>query len=142
MKQVSFFLSFTLYLLASVSSLCAQHYKFRQFGVEDGICHPFVYTVNQDAKGYIWLGTGEGLCRYNGFEFDGDFEADSLPAAFVKKSYRDKEGNLWFGHNDGSITLYDGSRFQIMDTEDRINSTINDITEDPEGRIVFATQNQ
>lgn len=142
MKQVSLFLSFTLYLVVSAFSLHAQHYKFRKFGVEDGICHPFVYTVNQDVKGYIWLGTGEGLCRYNGFEFDGDFEVDSLPAAFVKKSYRDKEGNLWFGHNDGSITLYDGSRFHIMDTEDRITSTINDITEDPEGRIVFATQNQ
>jgi len=93
-------------------------------------------------EGYIWLGTGEGLCRYNGFEFDGDFEADSLPDAFVKKSYRDKEGNMWFGHNDGSITLYDGTKFLVMDTEDRITSTINDIAEDTEGRIVFATQNQ
>ncbi|MCK4745625.1 MAG: hypothetical protein KAT15_01245, partial [Bacteroidales bacterium] len=96
----------------------------------------------QDEKGYIWLGTGEGLCRYNGFEFDGDFEADSLPDALVKKSYRDKEGNMWFGHNDGSITLYDGTKFLVMDTEDRITSTINDIAEDTEGRMVFATQNQ
>ena len=142
MKQVSVLLSFTLYLFVSAFSLHAQNYKFRQYGVEDGICHPFVYTVIQDEKGYIWLGTGEGLCRYNGFEFDGDFEADSLPDAFVKKSYRDSEGNLWFGHNNGSITLYDGTKFLVMDTGDRINSTINDITEDPDGRIVFATQNQ
>jgi len=142
MKQVSLLLSFTLYLVVTAFSLQAQNYKFRQYGVEDGICHPFVYTINQDTEGYIWLGTGEGLCRYNGFEFDGDFEADSLPDAFVKKSYRDKEGNMWFGHNDGSITLYDGTKFLVMDTEDRITSTINDIAEDTEGRIVFATQNQ
>ena len=142
MKQVPLLLSFTLYLVVSTFSLHAQNYKFRQYGVEDGICHPFVYTVIQDTKGYIWLGTGEGLCRYNGFEFDGDFEADSLPDAFVKKSHRDSKGNLWFGHNDGSITLYDGTEFLVMDTEDRINSTINGIAEDPEGRIVFATQNQ
>ncbi len=142
MKQVPLLLSFTLYLVVSTFSLHAQNYKFRQYGVEDGICHPFVYTVIQDTKGYIWLGTGEGLCRYNGFEFDGDFEADSLPDAFVKKSHRDSEGNLWFGHNDGSITLYDGTEFLVMDIEDKINSTINGIAEDPEGRIVFATQNQ
>jgi len=49
---------------------------------------------------------------------------------------------MWFGHNDGSITLYDGTKFLVMDTEDRITSTINDIAEDTEGRIVFATQNQ
>jgi ligand-binding sensor domain-containing protein/serine phosphatase RsbU (regulator of sigma subunit) len=142
MKQVSFLLSFTLYLVASAFSLQAQQYKFRQYGVEDGICHPFVYTINQDADGYIWLGTGEGLCRYNGFEFDGAFTADSLPDAFVKKSYRDAEGLLWFGHNDGSITLYDGAGFLIMDNGERITSTINDIAEDPDGRMVFATQNQ
>ncbi len=142
MKQVFLLLSFTLYLVVTAFSLHAQNYKFRQYGVKDGICHPFVYTVNQDEKGYIWLGTGEGLCRYNGFEFDGDFEADSLPDAFVKKSYRDSEGNLWFGHNDGSITLYDGTKFLVMNTGDKITSTINDITEDPDGRIVFATQNQ
>jgi len=142
MKQVSLLLSFTLCLVVSAFSLHAQNYKFRKYGVEDGICHPFVYTVNQDTKGYIWLGTGEGLCRYNGFEFDGNFEADSLPDAFVKKSYRDREGNLWFGHNDGSITFYDGTKFLVMDTGDRIKSTINDITEDAAGRIVFATQNQ
>jgi ligand-binding sensor domain-containing protein/serine phosphatase RsbU (regulator of sigma subunit) len=142
MKQVSVLLSFTLYLAVTAFSLQAQQYKFRQYGVEDGICHPFVYTINQDAKGYIWLGTGEGLCRYNGFEFDGDFTADSLPESLVKKSYRDSEGKLWFGHNDGSITMYDGTKFLVMDTGDKITSTINDIAEDPDGRIVFATQNQ
>jgi ligand-binding sensor domain-containing protein len=142
MKQVPALLSFTLYLVITALPSDAQNYKFRQYGIEEGICHPFVYTINQDAKGYIWLGTGEGLCRYNGFEFDGDFEADSLPDAFVKKSYRDSKGNLWFGHNDGSITVYDGTKFLVMDTGDRITSTINDIEEDPDGRIVFATQNQ
>ena len=142
MKQAFALLSFTLCLVLISFPLHGQNYKFRQYGVEDGICHPFVYTVNQDVNGYIWLGTGEGLCRYNGFAFDGDFEADSLPDAFVKKSYRDSKGNLWFGHNDGSITFYNGTEFQVMETGDRITSTINDIAEDPAGRIVFATQNQ
>ncbi len=142
MKQVSVLLSFTSILFTLVLPLDGQHYKFRQYGIEEGICHPFVYTVNQDAKGYIWLGTGEGLCRYNGFEFDGDFKADSLPDAFVKKSYRDSRDDLWFGHNDGSITRYDGTGFQVMDIREDITSTINDIAEDPDGRILFATQNQ
>lgn len=143
MKQFSvFLLSFSLFVLTPVSSLFAQTYKFRQFGIEDGICHPFVYTVNQDANGYLWLGTGEGLCKFDGFDFYGDFKTDSLPAAFVKKSFRDSKGNLWFGHNDGSITLYDGREFHVIDPGSEISSTINGIAEDPQGRIVFATQNQ
>ncbi|MFC2115338.1 two-component regulator propeller domain-containing protein [Bacteroidota bacterium] len=136
-----FLLSFSLFILIPTSQY-AQTYKFRQYGIEDGICHPFVYTVNQDANGYLWLGTGEGLCKYDGFDFYSDFEADSLPAAFVKKSLKDSKGNLWFGHNDGSITFYDGREFHVIDPGRKISSTINGIAEDPQGRIVFATQNQ
>ena len=125
-----------------ISPLFSQTYKFRQLGVEDGICHPFVYTINQDEKGYLWLGTGEGLCKYDGLDFYGDFDEDSLPAAFVKKSFRDSRGNLWFGHNDGSITFYDNEHFRIVDPGTRITSTINGIAEDDQGRVLFATQNQ
>jgi len=122
--------------------LSGQKYEFRQYGIEEGICHPFVYAVNQDKNGFIWLGTGEGLCKFDGFSFTGDVTADSLPSAFVKKIFRDQEGNLWFGHNDGSITMYDGRKFRIILTEEKITSTINDITEDPAGSVLFATQNQ
>jgi ligand-binding sensor domain-containing protein len=130
------------FLLVPLLGLNAQDYKFRQFGIEEGICHPFVYTVNQDKSGYLWLGTGEGLCRYDGFGFEGDVTADSLPAAFAKKSYKDNNGDLWFGHNDGSITCYDGRSFSIIELEDRITSTINDIAADGLGNIVFLTQNR
>jgi len=129
-------------MLFPLLGLNAQTYKFRQFGIEDGICHPFVYTVNQDKLGYIWLGTGEGLCRYDGFSFSGDVTTDSLPTAFTKKSYKDSNGDLWFGHNDGSISWYDGSSFRIVALEERITSTINDISGDDEGNIIFLTQNK
>ncbi len=143
MKQFkAFILKFSFFTLIPVCSLYAQTYKFQKYGIEDGICHPFVYTINQDASGYLWLGTGEGLCRFDGFDFHGDFTSDSLPAAFVKKSFKDSRGNLWFGHNDGGISLYDGRKFQVIEPGARITSTINGIAEDPEGRIVFATQNQ
>ncbi len=143
MKQFkAFILRFGFLTLIPAFSLHAQVYKFQQYGIEEHICHPFVYTINQDARGYLWLGTGEGLCRYDGHEFYGDFTADSLPSAFVKKSYRDSDGNLWFGHNDGSITMYDGKNFHVIDPGEKITSTINGITQDPDGRIVFATQNQ
>ncbi len=143
MKQIRAFLLISIFLaLIPVSSIQGQIYKFQQYGIEDGLCHPFVYTVIQDANGYLWMGTGEGLCKYDGFEFFGDFGADSLPQAFVKKSFKDSKGNLWFGHNDGSISFYNGKEFQVIDPGAKITSTINGIAEDSDGRIVFATQNQ
>jgi ligand-binding sensor domain-containing protein/serine phosphatase RsbU (regulator of sigma subunit) len=119
-----------------------QKYEFHQYGIDEGICYPFVYTVNQDKNGYIWVATGEGLCKFDGFNFTGNITTDSLPPAFAKKAYRDKEGNLWFGHNDGSITRYDGTSFIIINTRGGVTSTINDIVQDGNGNLLFATQNQ
>ena len=122
--------------------MTGQKYEFHLYGIEEGICYPFIYSINQDKNGYLWLGTGEGLCRFDGFNFTDDVISDSLPAAFVKKTFRDPEGNLWFGHNDGSITKYDGTRFTIINTQGKVTSTINDIVQDASGNLLFATQNQ
>jgi len=143
MKQIRAFILISIFIaLIPVSAIHGQTYKFQQYGIEEGLCHPFVYTVIQDASGFLWMGTGEGLCKYDGFDFYGDFAADSLPQAFVKKSFKDSKGNLWFGHNDGSISIYNGKEFKVIDPGAKITSTINGIAEDPDGRIVFATQNQ
>lgn len=52
------------YLLSQYSDL---HYQ--QFGMDDGLPTNSVYTVDQDSKGYIWVGTEAGLLRYDGYEF-------------------------------------------------------------------------
>lgn len=143
MRQIFGTFSLVLFLVAGLFfKTSAQVFKFRQYGIEDGICHPFVYSVNQDKNGYLWLCTGEGLCRFDGENFTGDFTTDSLPDAFVKSTFRDPAGNLWFGHNDGNMTCYDGRKFTIIHSDEKITSTINDIVEDPAGNILFVTQNQ
>jgi len=136
------FLFVIIFFLGKLSNVNGQEYEFRQFGIEEGICYPFIYTINQDINGFLWLGTGEGLCKFDGNDFTDKFTTDSLPPAFVKKSFRDHQGNLWFGHNDGSITKYDGKRFTIINTRGMVNSTINDIVQDTLGNILFASQNQ
>ena len=40
---------------------------------EQGLCDNFIYNVTQDKNGYLWLGTGEGICRFDGFNFVQDF---------------------------------------------------------------------
>ncbi len=106
------------------------------------MCHRFVYTINQDKNGYIWLGTGQGLCKYDGFSFHGDVSGDTIPQSFIRTSFRDPDGNLWFGHNDGNISYYDGDRFQWINRGSGLTSTINCITRDPSGNMLFATQSE
>src|SRR5690242_5080473 len=43
--------------------------RFRHLRIEDGLAQSTVQAILQDAQGYIWLGTQDGLQRYDGYEF-------------------------------------------------------------------------
>lgn len=133
-----FLLCATLLIAVSTS---AQNYQFKQYSIEEGLSHPFVYTVNQDKDGFIWVGTGEGLCQFDGYEFKVNAIDDSLTNGFVTTSFFDKNGVLWFGHNSGEITYYDGIKFQLLQDNSFAKSTITSITDDEKGNVYFSTQN-
>ncbi|MBN2481272.1 MAG: SpoIIE family protein phosphatase [Bacteroidales bacterium] len=133
-------LIFILALIFACSSGISQEYRIREYGVREGISHPFVYTVNQDAKGFIWAGTGEGLCRFDGFEFATDIIQDSIAGAVVAISFKDSGGTLWFGYQSGDIISYDGEDVRIIKTGDEIISLITGFAELNDGKMIFATQ--
>src|SRR6266568_1204176 len=139
MKKAYVVIGFLLILPSFFFSTEAQVYKFQKFGVENGICHPFVYSISQDKHGFIWASTGIGLCRFDGFNFTSNLK-DSIPDTQSTVSFTDKSGNLWFGFNDGSIVSYDGNKFNVFKPHDNTSGTINDIKEDANGNILVANQ--
>ncbi len=135
-------------LLAHMLLIClipyfsaSQDYKFNSYGIKEGICHPFVYTINQDLNGYIWIGTGEGLCRFDGFEFERKDINEQLTRDVAGVSYKDSKGNLWFGFNNGNICRYDGINFEIITASENVKSTITDIIETDRNIILIASLN-
>ncbi len=133
-------LLFVCLLVSFSGRVGSQTYNFNEFGLEEGICDRYIYTINQDNNGYLWIGTGAGLCRFDGFEFREDLLADSLARSSVVSSYKDRRGNLWFGHIDGSLTVYDGSDFIPVSIEERQKNRINDIVESDDSLLYIATQ--
>ena len=65
-----------------------------------------VHVITQDAKGFIWMGTADGLNRYDGRNFR-SFGTEELgtESAFVVSLCADDKGNLWVGTDTG-ITWY------------------------------------
>ena len=120
----------------------AQQYQFAQFSLEEGLSHPFVYTINEDINGFVWFGTGEGLCRFDGFVFEKCANDDSLTDGYVTCSYRDDQKNLWFGHNSGELTKYYGKSFEKIDIEELVGGTITTIDGDGKGNVILGTQNK
>jgi ligand-binding sensor domain-containing protein len=118
-----------LILQLCVGNIAAQEYKINQYGINEGITQSFVYTINQDSRGYIWIGTGEGLCRFNGFIFNASNAQDSLAGQVAGVSYKDTRGSLWFGYYNGDIVKYDGKKFDVIVTGIEINSAITGFAE-------------
>ena len=87
---------FTVLLILTflVQNMFGQTYQFKEYNIEEGLSHPFVYTISEDQDGFIWIGTGEGLCRFDGFEFKVSEVDDSLTKGFVTSSYLDDNGIL------------------------------------------------
>jgi ligand-binding sensor domain-containing protein/serine phosphatase RsbU (regulator of sigma subunit) len=119
----------------------SQHYRISNFGISEGISHPFVYTVNQDSRGYIWIGTGEGLCRFDGFKFSKDIIQDSIAGQVASMSFKDSRETLWFGYQSGNIAKYDGRAFKIVNTGIDINSAITGFAELIDGVLLVSTLN-
>ncbi|MDR2039659.1 MAG: SpoIIE family protein phosphatase [Bacteroidales bacterium] len=115
----------------------AQVYKFRHYGINQGLCHYTINSIVQDKYGFIWFASGLGLCRYDGIEFT--TPEQELPTLNVTASFKDKSGNLWFGYDDGLILKYDGLNFSLEDTSK--NSEITQIIQSPKGDILATTLN-
>jgi len=47
----------------------SQNLKFKPYGADKGLIDNYVYNIQQDDNGYLWLGTGGGICRFDGFNF-------------------------------------------------------------------------
>ena len=131
-----------LFVLFMVGNLSGQKVRFQNYTTSEGLCHPFIYNIAQDKNGFLWIGTGEGLCRYDGLEFVSSRETDSLPADVVTVSFVDDLGKLWFGFNNGEVWSYDGNTFTPHSLGENINTSITGITQSEEEGILIATQNQ
>ncbi len=84
---------------------------FSRLSVDDGLSQAGINSITQDRFGYIWIGTQEGLNRYDGndivvFEYDGD-NPNSLSNNWIWDIFVDREGNLWVGTDGGGLDRYD-----------------------------------
>src|SRR5512133_2266191 len=119
-------------------AVLSQRYKFNNFNTEDGLPQPYVYTISQDSLGNLWIGTGEGLSRYNGFRLDLFNRDDSLPSNFITCSLSQGR-EMWFGHGNGAVSLYDGESFREIKFSERINDRITCFSRDPGNAIWVST---
>ena len=71
---------------------------FNNINIEQGISQSTIEAIFQDSEGYIWLGTNDGLNRYNGYEFkiyNYEEYQNSISHNGITDITEDKYGNIW-----------------------------------------------
>src|SRR3954468_10517906 len=108
-------------VLAAASCLCATtvmgaapgvfNVRFRTFSTAEGLSQATTYTIAQDQKGFLWVGTQDGLNRFDGSGFRayrherGD--PQSLTDNNVPALAAAADGGVWVGTQAGGLDFYD-----------------------------------
>lgn len=106
-----FFNQSLIFAQKDTDSQTVQPLKFRHFKSNDGLPQNSVLAIHQDEKGFIWMGTDDGLARYDGYEFrvfrhePGD--STSINHNVIRSIISDPLNNLWIGTEGGGVSIFD-----------------------------------
>ncbi len=106
-------------LLAGTAAATAPpEYFLRIWQTEDGLPQNYVNAVVQTRDGYLWLGTFNGLVRFDGTRF-AVFDPGNTPAlasSRITSLFEDAQGRLWIGHETGDVTRWEGGQFFAVES--------------------------
>ena len=120
------------------SFLNGQTYSFMNYGIEKNIPNGFVYTINQSNDGFLWVGTANGLSRFDGYNFFHVQYPDSAAGRYPTKSLKDKKGTLWFGCSDGTVFYAKDNKLIMVPLSN--SKSISELIEGPDGLIYVIPQ--
>jgi signal transduction histidine kinase/CheY-like chemotaxis protein len=131
-------------LLVTGQICFAQHYNFQQYGRADGLTDPVPLAILQDRTGFLWVGTQNGLFRYDGTSFEGFNTAQGLPSSQAESLYEDFDGSLLIA-TPGGLVRYASKQFTAIRVSPApsgapwTTTRRSGITTDRAGRMYVAT---
>lgn len=133
----------------SMKAVCAQTEPVNlvRYTEEDGLPSSQIYELLSDKQGYIWIGTINGLARFDGYEFKRFYndpaDSTSIKGLNVWTLFEDSKGRIWVACGPSILNVYDPSTkvfkqlsyTHLVPHQENIELGIITITEDSKGRI-------
>ncbi|AQR73346.1 sensor histidine kinase [Sphingomonas sp. LM7] len=109
-------------------------YKRTAFTVEDGA--PSAATaIAQTPDGFLWIGTSQGLWRFDGVRFERVATLEKVGGSGVRSLLVTRGGDLWIGYGFGGVALARGGRILSIDAADAPKGWVYSLAEAPDGAI-------
>ncbi len=98
----------TVCLFLFITGVC-QEYSFTRLTEEDGLPGNHTHCFLKDDQGFMWIGTANGLCRYDGTEFVyfTQQQGYSISSDQINELLQDSNGIIWIGTNNGGLNAFD-----------------------------------
>jgi signal transduction histidine kinase/ligand-binding sensor domain-containing protein len=142
-------LAFTALLLAALPahasldpSKALTQYVHRSWQADSGLPQNSVLAIAQTPDGYLWLGTENGLVRFDGVRFT-LFDQHAIPGLRsneIRALLVDRAQNLWIGTHGGGLACYSRGKFKVLDARTGLSSdSILALYEDWRGALWIGT---
>jgi ligand-binding sensor domain-containing protein/serine phosphatase RsbU (regulator of sigma subunit) len=137
-RELYLMLFFHFIFLYSIS----QQNNFKIYTIDDGLPQSQIFSMLQDSRGYLWIGTnGGGLSRFDGTNFVTFAKKDGLSGNTIRSLLEDYRGNLWIGTENG-LTFFNGLNFKSLTNQNGLSGTsVTSLAEDNHHIIYAGTNN-
>jgi ligand-binding sensor domain-containing protein/signal transduction histidine kinase len=113
----------------------------RAWGTGAGLPQNTVNAIAQTPDGYLWVGTRDGLARFDGVRFTVFGLRDGLQSVEIQTLYVDRRGTLWIGTSGGGLSRWVEGRIENVTLPHQLVApdTVTAFAEDAAGRLWIGT---
>jgi len=107
-------------------SVCAQ-WRLNQISGEEGLSQNTIRSIIQDKNGYIWVGTYNGINKYDGYsmeKYNFNSGENGLSSNIIVTLFEDKDGFIWAGTTDAGLNRINPATGEINTYIDKKNTSI------------------
>jgi signal transduction histidine kinase/ligand-binding sensor domain-containing protein/DNA-binding NarL/FixJ family response regulator len=135
--------------VSNIPIIDIKNFALKSYTTHDGLPSENVTVALKDRRGYMWIGTDNGLCKFDGYSFESFVNIPgntaSISSNYINALAEDKNGNIWIGTTDGLNVLDPNTgKFERFHHSDEVKQSISNnkifsILCDKEGTVWIGT---